>query len=87
MKTSHMTATDHLNITKQMHIDGSSSVCSAKCKQMYPNFCKRKYCENININCVLGKGIPPGTGRSPQRSTLLARLPLAHLRSRGGAYR
>ncbi len=23
-----------LNITKQMHINGSSSVCSAKCKQM-----------------------------------------------------
>ncbi len=25
-----MTATEHLNLTKQMHIDGSSSVCSAK---------------------------------------------------------
>ncbi len=31
MKTPHMTATEHLNITKQMHIYGSSSVCSAKC--------------------------------------------------------
>ncbi len=34
VKTPHMTATEQLNITKQMHIDGSSSVCSAKHKQM-----------------------------------------------------
>ncbi len=31
VKTPQMTATEHLNITKQMHIDGSSSVCSVKC--------------------------------------------------------
>ncbi len=31
MKTPHMTATEHLNIMKQTQIDGSSSVCSAKC--------------------------------------------------------
>ncbi len=29
-----MTATEHLNITKQMHIDGSSSVCSVKCTNL-----------------------------------------------------
>ncbi len=48
MKTPHMTAAKHLNITKQMHIDGSSSVCFAKCKQMY----------------IVKIGIPPGTGRA-----------------------
>ncbi len=32
MKPPHMTATKHRSITKQMDIDGSSSVCSAKCK-------------------------------------------------------
>ncbi len=44
-----MTATEHLNIMKQMHIDGSPSVCFAKCKQMY----------------IVKIGIPPGTGRAP----------------------
>ncbi len=34
VKTPQMTATEHLKITKQMHIDGSSFICSAKCKQM-----------------------------------------------------
>ncbi len=46
-----MTATEHLNITKQMHIDGSSSVCFAKCKQMY----------------IVKIGIPPVTGCAPLR--------------------
>ncbi len=40
LKTPHMTTTEHLNITKKMQIDGSYSVCSAKCS-LY--FCKRNY--------------------------------------------
>ncbi len=54
----NMTATEHLNITKQMHIDGSSSICSAKCKQMYisasVNIVKNVHiiyaCRNIHLN-------------------------------------
>ncbi len=31
VKTPHKTTTEHLNITNQILIDGSSSLCSAKC--------------------------------------------------------
>ncbi len=65
-KNENMTDTEHLNITKQMNIDGSSSVFSAKCKQMYIS---------VSINIVKmsilivsrQKGIPPGTGHVPLR--------------------
>ncbi len=58
MTDPNMTATEHLNITKQMHIDGSSSICSAKCKQMYisasVNIVKNVHiiyaCRNIHLN-------------------------------------
>ncbi len=47
LKTPRMTA---LNITKQMHIDGSSVLQNVNKCSLY--FCKRKYCKNMNINCV-----------------------------------
>ncbi len=69
VKTPHKTTTEHLNITNQILIDGSSSLCSAKCTNV-AYISASVNIVKISILLCLGKGIPPGTGCTLLRSML-----------------
>ncbi len=60
------------NITKQVHMTHLLPSVLQNVNKCGLYFCKRKYCENINIVSIRrGKGIPPGTGRAQLRSRLM----------------